>query len=421
MTAATHLVFSYLVCSVAGVPVPVAVGASLVALVPDIDHPQSLLGRVFPFASRFLIRKYGHRTITHSLCAVLAVAIVSSPVCLFSTAVYGAIVLAYASHIFIDLFNLAGVKLLAPFSQKEYISFRTPELRIMVRSWKEYLALCIISALAVTATGQSFSLFRAVRAVSKVFYRHYDGALTDYQNNSERVCTAKIEYFDHVKTRKLTQEFTVLNMFSEKIYLLSRDADGPGAHRRVIIKKADIIEIEITPSENRVTQTLRAGSSLSSLKDISPGSYISGSISVKNYHPDLRNTDHIKIEKTPSATNITLITALPHELTDIITIERDRNRELESLKSKTATYQISRLLGEEASIKKRISQLAQKGFYENYHTINRLNGELKKIESRIETLRLRDASGADVDLGMKIEKLEKDFGIEYSMNIVTMK
>jgi len=61
--------------------------------------------------------------------------------------------------------------------------------------------------------------------------------------------------------------------------------------------------------------------------------------------------------------------ALPHELADLINIERDRNRELELIKSKTALYQISRLQGEEASIKKLIAQLAHKGILRDlpYH------------------------------------------------------
>jgi len=418
MTAATHLAFSYLVCSVAGVPQPVACAASLFALVPDIDHPESLIGRVFPFIARALLKKYGHRTLTHSLVAVGVVAIIAVPLLYVSVSWYGAVVLAYASHIFIDLFNLSGVRLLAPFSQREYISFRTEALRIRVRSWKEYAALFVIVLLALAASGQTVSLYGSVRAVSRLFYRHYDGALADYQNGSRYRCTARIEYFDRVKAVKVSGEYEVLNMFPEKIYLLVSDPDD---HRRLILKKADILEIEITVSKNLLSRTEVSGTDLSRLKEIPSASFVSGTVTVKNYHPELRNTDYIKVEKTPSSTHITLIAALPHELTDIINIERDRNRELESLRSKTAVYQITRLQAEEGAVKKRITRLSQKGFYENYHAIARLNGELKKIESRIETLRMRDAAGADVDMVLKIEKLERDFGIVYSLNAINIK
>src|SRR3990172_12407251 len=200
---------------------------------------------IFPFASKYLLRKYGHRTITHSLFAILAIAVILSPTLFFSGAVYGAFVLAFASHIFIDLFNMSGVKLLAPFSQKEYISFRTPELRVLVSSWKEYAVLFVIVFLAFTVTGEAFSLTRAVRSVSKLFYRHYDGAVTDYQNNSEYLCTARVEYFNHTTTRMVTEHFIVLNMYSEKMYGLRIKSPGdtneiiPSKEGRTILKKAD--------------------------------------------------------------------------------------------------------------------------------------------------------------------------------------
>jgi hypothetical protein len=43
----------------------------------------------------------------------------------------------------------------------------------------------------------------------------------------------------------------------------------------------------------------------------------------------------------------------------------------------------------------------------------RLNSEIKKIDSRIETLRLREASGADADTAAKIEMMESSYGVEY--------
>ena len=43
------------------------------AILPDIDHPHSLLGKAVKPVSNYLNKNYGHRTITHSLTAVLAV------------------------------------------------------------------------------------------------------------------------------------------------------------------------------------------------------------------------------------------------------------------------------------------------------------------------------------------------------------
>src|SRR5688572_439 len=41
------------------------------SLLPDIDCPKSIVGKLFLPVSRYLNRNFGHRTITHSLLAYL--------------------------------------------------------------------------------------------------------------------------------------------------------------------------------------------------------------------------------------------------------------------------------------------------------------------------------------------------------------
>jgi len=163
------------------------------------------------------------------------------------------------------------------------------------------------------------------------------------------------------------------------------------------------------------------GSNLSDLADIPTGSFVSGTIKIKNYNPELKNTDYIRLDHTPSSSLITLTCAMPQELGDIIRIEKDRGREIQSLRAKTSAYQIDRLHAEEASLKRRLIALQKKGFYENYLIINKLNNELKKIESRIDTLNMREASGSDVDILVKIDKMEKEFNVEYNIYLFQMK
>jgi hypothetical protein len=159
------------------------------------------------------------------------------------------------------------------------------------------------------------------------------------------------------------------------------------------------------------------GSKLLDLANIPAGSFISGTITIKNYNPELKNTDYMRLDHTPSSSLITLTCAIPQELGDIIKIEKERSREIQSLRAKTSAYQIDRLNAEESSLKRRLVFLQKKGFYENYLVINRLNNELKKIESRIDTLKMREASGADVDLIIRIEKMEKEFEVDYKVYI----
>nr|WP_082044038.1 metal-dependent hydrolase [Aeromonas sp. L_1B5_3] len=49
--------------------IPIALAS---ALLPDLDHPKSLLGQQLPWISKPLSRLFGHRGFTHSLLAVAA-------------------------------------------------------------------------------------------------------------------------------------------------------------------------------------------------------------------------------------------------------------------------------------------------------------------------------------------------------------
>jgi inner membrane protein len=48
--------------------------AAIASLLPDVDLPPAKIGRLFWFLSVPLERRFGHRTLTHSAVALLAVA-----------------------------------------------------------------------------------------------------------------------------------------------------------------------------------------------------------------------------------------------------------------------------------------------------------------------------------------------------------
>ncbi len=83
------------------------------ALLPDIDHPQSWVGRRMPLVSRPLAALLGHRGVTHSLLAVLAGAALLASQGLARDAL-DALAVGYLSHLAADVLTPAGLRLAWP-------------------------------------------------------------------------------------------------------------------------------------------------------------------------------------------------------------------------------------------------------------------------------------------------------------------
>lgn len=122
MTAPTHTVFGLLtgavVFSVTTSPLSrdygAMSGAVIGSLLPDIDTPTSAIGRLVPFISAPLERRWGHRTVTHSLLALAGLAGLASPLLLLSWSAYTALLIGYLSHLVADCATKSGVPLFYP-------------------------------------------------------------------------------------------------------------------------------------------------------------------------------------------------------------------------------------------------------------------------------------------------------------------
>ena len=117
MLAATHAAFStalYLggaaVFEYPTDPVTWAV-AILFSFMPDIDIPTSKVVRPLFFISVPLEKRFGHRTITHSIIGVGVLAGLASPLYLAWPLCFWAVLGGYWSHIQIDMANIRGVDL----------------------------------------------------------------------------------------------------------------------------------------------------------------------------------------------------------------------------------------------------------------------------------------------------------------------
>jgi len=175
---------------------------------------------------------------------------------------------------------------------------------------------------------------------------------------------------------------------------------------RFVLRKDYIEEITVDKSNKKVTVKKLSGSDLSLLRKVPPGSYITGTVDIKNFIPELKSSEFMSIEKRVDGALITLKCASPHEIAGLVNLDKEIERELEGLKRKLCSYQISQLRNEESRVKKRIEILRDKGLYDNYGSINRLTTELKKIQSKIGTLEIKESMGGDADIMDKLSKLE---------------
>lgn len=109
MLGTTHLLAGFVAGS--AVSWPAAAASSLAALVPDIDTPESKIGKLVPPLSFALNKIFGHRNFFHSVWAVLAVYVLLK---MFWPLMAAPAAVGYASHIVLDMLNPAGVRLFWP-------------------------------------------------------------------------------------------------------------------------------------------------------------------------------------------------------------------------------------------------------------------------------------------------------------------
>lgn len=153
MTSPTHAAFGFLLASLSGVPLLSAIASALGALLPDIDHPQSVIGRLFFFLSQPLNSRFGHRNLIHSF-------IIWSPLFLAGVFIRSDTVVWIAlgawSHVLLDCWNISGTKAFIPFSQKPVVIFKR-DWRILTGSIQEII-ICFSLLGFIFVANYSYSL-----------------------------------------------------------------------------------------------------------------------------------------------------------------------------------------------------------------------------------------------------------------------
>lgn len=127
MTTPTHITFAeflyLLLLTTTGVALN-AINALVVAVastLPDIDTAASYPGKLLPLVSKHLERRFGHRTLTHSIAFIVGLAVVVLPIRLVSADIFVCLLAGYSSHPFLDTMTVHGVKLFYPLSSSKCV------------------------------------------------------------------------------------------------------------------------------------------------------------------------------------------------------------------------------------------------------------------------------------------------------------
>jgi|GEM_PF-361034 len=187
MIAPTHVAFATFLSALLGAIVnivlsPLALSfAALGSLFPDIDTTASFIGRIFSPIALSLERRFGHRTITHSLLGMMVFALIFISLVFFRNKLFFiCLILGYLSHILIDALNKSGVPLFYPNLIRAVIP-GNERFRITVASREEFIFLGILLAF----TAFVIPLNRVgVRGALHYLVRTPQSAVADYLNYS---------------------------------------------------------------------------------------------------------------------------------------------------------------------------------------------------------------------------------------------
>lgn len=152
MSYSSGFMSSHLILSNQTEPIPhlstiavMSIASWIFSTLPDIDHPKSNHGLKHPYIAKWLNKHGGHRGFTHypitlivfigfCLGFIKATPLKNNILLGFEWFFIGACA-GWASHIFLDLLNSAGVSILAPFSK---IRFKLPTgVKIQIKSTKQ--------------------------------------------------------------------------------------------------------------------------------------------------------------------------------------------------------------------------------------------------------------------------------------------
>ncbi len=348
---------------------------TVASLLPDIDHPQSAIGRLVKPLSTWLNRHYGHRTITHSALALLVSTLIFALIEKIITGLNTLSLIyfyAYLSHLILDMMTLQGVPLLYPFYKNPFVLPGNPSFRLRTGDVKaEAIIFCIFTLLGIWLK----PLF------NEGFWTNYNrffGTLhhlhAEFERNENLL---EVSYFAHHGSKKLQGKgycvqatensavllengrFTVLN---EELMTIDKVVPKRTNHQ-FYFDEYQFFHITIDSLNRWLANKTIATIDLVATK---PFRIVMDQQSIEQRHFVTEFANHIWLEEVPEPLH--LDTFIYEPLTRIATLEHQLRQLRQANQHKKQAWEdhLMRLNSLEAAVKRANSMVTQEQLYHRY-------------------------------------------------------
>lgn len=406
MKVITHTFFSSCVLALSGASWWQALLISLFfPNLCDVDHVKSMITRVFRLhkLSLYIMQRYRHRTITHSLISQIAVAFVTLPVYFISPQIYGFIQISYYSHIFIDKLNKEGVYWLYPLKKKVAFPLRK-KVRVRVGSGVEYfLLVCFFCIQVVIFANGTFNLKQSLLNVTGSTFQRYITAQEKYKANIGNLCYVKVLANEDKLKRNVTYYGPMLSIDKERVIFLQ---DGA----KHLILKDNVMEIEVFVDKVRKVNSVPHIRNVKDLANTNGLLFVSGDITINNAPKillsDLHGNEYVKYEnKGDGLMKITLTYAALGEISHLIEFDSKIRAKKMKLMQKSPLVEKANLERQRESLEKEREILTRSDEdpekfdeakrRENSKRISEIEKLIQRLDSNILGLGVKIQAGKD--------------------------
>ncbi len=246
--------------------------AALGSLLPDVDTPSSRAGFcVYPLAL-WLERKFGHRTVTHSITGIGVFALLFAPLLLFGWGhvLFMALVCGFTFHLAGDACTKAGIPLMWP-RRERWVFPGDAKFRLKTGSMAEWIVLGVVMTVAAMVMPVARM---GPRRWLHVVRGDIGSAVRDQQDFAGRFATeAEVEGYDVLTHKLVTGRFPVAGLQSDDglliqregaLWMVSKSATAADPFR---IEPRHVRVYAVRPLETRQETLLASNITLSALAD----------------------------------------------------------------------------------------------------------------------------------------------------------